>query len=63
MLATPCTTFSIARDRTAVIRDARHPWGVENASDKDAQKLLVGNACARASIRIIKAAILMGIPW
>eukprot|EP00972_Heterocapsa_arctica_P072657 10727227-Heterocapsa_arctica.AAC.1 len=24
---------------------------------------MVGNACARASIRIIKAAITMGIPW
>ena len=27
-LGTPCTSFSIARNRTRVIRTRRHPWGV-----------------------------------
>eukprot|EP00975_Prorocentrum_lima_P006655 1432498-Prorocentrum_lima.AAC.1 len=38
MLAPPCTSFSVARDRTAVIRDRMFPWGRPDTSPKDTAK-------------------------
>ena len=63
MLGTPCTTFSRARDRTAVIRDRFFPWGKPGVSDKDAAKLKVGNACLRASLKLIRCALKGKVPF
>ena len=65
MLATPCTSFSVARDRTCVIRDALHPWGLprEQLCDTDYKKIQVGNACARASLQIAHACVAYNVPW
>ena len=63
MLGPPCTTFSIARDRTAVIRDAEFPWGRPDVSEKDAEKLRVGNACMRAALKLIRFFHKHRIPW
>ena len=63
MVAPPCTTFSVARDRTAVIRTRRRPWGLSQVSAKDRAKLLEGNRCMRAAIDLIKYLHRYGIPW
>ena len=62
MLGTPCTSFSIARDRTAVIRTRGEPWGVKLVSDKDRERLELGNKCARATIRILKLCLKYHVP-
>ena len=54
MLATPCTSFSVARDRTRPIRSRTRPWGLPHQNDADRERLRVGNSCARATIQIMK---------
>eukprot|EP00438_Fugacium_kawagutii_P006663 Skav225702 [mRNA] locus=scaffold1817:290507:291919:+ [translate_table: standard] len=65
MLAPPCSSFSIARDRTAVIRTKQYPWGVPDhlLSSADQVKVRVGNQCFRAAIKIISWLDKYGIPW
>ena len=64
MLAPPCSSFSCARDRTAVIRTRLEPWGVSGeVSPKDAERLEVGNSTARSAIVIAKAFHKKGLPW
>ena len=63
MLAPPCSSFSPARDRTSVIRDKNHPWGLPNISIRDQEKVRLGNQCLRSSLRIIKWLDDMGVPW
>lgn len=64
MLAPPCSSFSPARDRTSVIRDRNHPWGLPNISSiKDQEKVRVGNQCLRSTLRIIGWLDKMGVPW
>ena len=63
MLAPPCTTFSIARDRTSVIRDRVYPWGRPDVSERDKQKLKIGNACMRAALDLVMFFHKCGIPW
>ena len=53
MLAPPCTTFSVARDRTCVIRTADEPWGVSDLKPGDAEKVRAGNQCMRSALSII----------
>ena len=45
MIATPCTSFSRARDRTRVIRSQTSPWGcnLDGASENDLRSLKMGN--------------------
>ena len=62
IMGTPCASFSIARDRTAVTRNIEFPWGVPNPSDKDAEKIRVGNELARFSIKVFKTARRLGLP-
>ena len=54
MLATPCTSWSLARNRTNVIRSRRYPWGIRNPlkplSDRDRASLKLGNATMRATL-------------
>ena len=65
MIATPCTSFSRARDRTRVIRSQTHPWGcnLAGASERDLQSLELGNATAWATIQIIKQLNKYRVPW
>ena len=63
MLAPPCMSFSAARDRTSVIRDKDLPWGRLDASDKDVQKMILGNQCMVAALDIIKECMKAGVPW
>lgn len=63
MLAPPCSSFSPARDRTSVIRDRYHPWGLPNISPKDQEKVRIGNQCLRSSLRIIRWLDRLGVPW
>ena len=60
-----CSSFSVARDRTSVIRSARFPWGLPRRflSDTDQEKVRMGNACARAALNIIYAPDSRGLPW
>ena len=46
MLGTPCTLFSLARNRTRVIRTPKYLWGLldrKHCSVKDLQNLKLGN--------------------
>ena len=63
MLAPPCSSFSIATDRVAVVRTRRHPWGVPNMSAADHARVLLGNKCAKAAIRIIRKLDEHHVPW
>ena len=65
MLATPCTTFSVARDRTEVLRSREHPWGLppQLLSEADRKKVSDGNACAQATLKIIAWCDRLQLPW
>ena len=56
MLAPPCGSSSVARDRTAVMRTKSFPWGLPPhlLSDTDCEKVAVGNRCFRAAIDLIR---------
>jgi hypothetical protein len=54
MLAPPCSSFSVARDCTSVIRTATHPCGLPGISHEDQQKVDLGNACVRAAVDLIR---------
>lgn len=65
MLAPPRSSFSVARDRTAVIRTPQFPWGLprEQLSEKDQERVQQGNRCFRAALRIIQWLDSCGVPW
>ena len=65
MLAPPCSSFSVARDRTCVIRTKDFPWGLPSSmlSSSDQEKVRVGNACFRAALQIIKRLNVHRVPW
>ena len=63
MLAPPCSSFSQARDRTMVVRDRLHPWGLDDLPLHEREKVEVGNACFRATFKIIKWLDKHHIPW
>ena len=65
MLAPPCSSFSIARDRTAVIRTKAEPWGLpaDRLSDKDKVKVEIGNKCFRAVRDLLKEFDTRKLPW
>lgn len=65
MLAPPCTTFSIARDRTKVIRSRDYPWGLPGSllTDVERQKVEEGNRCFEAAFQIIYHLNKHRVPW
>lgn len=65
MLAPPCSSFSVARDRTAVIRNRLHPWGLpdDQLLPGDQIKVRVGNQCFQAALQIITWLDRHRIPW
>ena len=53
----PCTSFSLARNRTRVIRTCEFPWGLggrELWSKNDVKSLELGNELASFTIKLIK---------
>ena len=67
MFATPCTSWSIARNRTNVIRSRAEPWGVRHPakplSEKDKLSLDLGNKTMRSTLRLLKLSTRLNIPW
>ena len=57
LLATPCTTFSTARDRNSQIRSRRSPWGLPGLTGQKAAAVKEGNKLARSTLRVFKACI------
>jgi len=65
-VAMPCTSFSVARDRTCVIRTKDSPWGLEGKelfSTNDHIALDKGNAIAVATIQVLEALVAAGTPF
>ena len=50
MLAPPCSSWSVARDRTYPIRNVEHPMGIPGLSEKDNGKLKIGNDTMNAAV-------------
>lgn len=65
MLGPPCASFSVARDRTSVIRTARYPWGLprEQLSEREQSTISVGNACLVSTLRLMKACQRAAVPF
>eukprot|EP00959_Pyramimonas_sp_CCMP1952_P458885 9477361-Pyramimonas_sp.AAC.1 len=65
MIALPCTSLTIARDRTFQIRSRTQPWGTDltDATDRDRASLETGNKIIRAVLRILRHLNRYKIPW
>ena len=66
MIAAPCTSFSVARDRTCIIRTKREPWGLADQSRFSANDLAAlqnGNRITKAVIKILNALTQAQVPW
>jgi hypothetical protein len=59
----PCTSFSIARDRTSRIRSALYPWGLPDLTPHNMIVVKEGNRCLQATIRIILCLHRHKLPW
>ena len=65
MLAPPCTSFSVARDRTKVIRSRAYPWGLpaDQLTSAEFEKVQEGNRCFEAAFELIHVFNKLRIPW
>ena len=54
MLAPPCSSFSVARGRTLVVRDKSHPWGLPGPPSHEQAKVEVGNKCVTSALYVIR---------
>ena len=65
MLGPPCTSFSIARNRTSVIRTAEEPWGITTRALNEREQTAIdnGNKTTRATIRILRVLNRARVPW
>ena len=63
MLAPPCSSFSVARDRTMVIRSKLFPWGLPDLPPHEQDKIRVGNCCIRSTLKIISWLDSWRLPW
>ena len=59
-LGPPCSSFSVAR--TPPVRNRQFPYGVPVLSEKDREKLRVGNALALFSLRVMKTCLKLEVP-
>ena len=59
----PCASWSIARDRTLVIRNQLQPWGLDNLPENEQVKVEAGNKTLRATLKLIRTLHRLGIPW
>ncbi|CAE7731551.1 unnamed protein product [Symbiodinium sp. CCMP2592] len=65
MMAPPCTSFSVGKDRLRALRTSERPWGVPRylLTEEDWQKVQKGNACFRAVGRIAHLCYRLHIPF
>ena len=65
MMAPVCTSFSVARDRTKVIRNRSSPWGIQKSllTQKEQQSIHTGNQVFLACLRIIRWLDEYNIPY
>ena len=65
MMAPPCSSFSVARDRIKVIRTRNQPWGIssEFLTTAETEKIQLGNACFKSCFALIRTLDRFGIPW
>ena len=65
MMAPPCTSFSVARDRTKVIRSRVYPWGLpaDQLTPAESEKVQEGNRCFEAAFELIQHFNKHRIPW
>ena len=68
MLAIPCTTFSRARrspkpGMPGPLRSSEEPWGLTTLTGRDQEKLDLGNAITRCTLRIVVALERYKIPY
>ena len=65
MMAPPCNSFSVARDRTKVIRTREFPWGLPDCflTASEQEKIQLGNACFRTCFSLIRMLDRFRIPW
>ena len=65
--ATPCTSFSLARNRTNDIRSELFPWGNPTPRhpiiEHDRESLRVGNQLMKLTIRLVHLCLHLCIPW
>ena len=61
MLAPPCSSFSMARNRYPV-RSRQWPMGFENLKALDREKVKIGNRCMKVVIRIATWCQQAGVP-
>ena len=56
MFAPPCTSFSVARDRTKVIRTREQPWGIDPCFLTEAEQklIIIGNQCFKTVFKLIR---------
>ena len=65
MMAPVCTSFSVARDRTKVIRNKDHPWGLPPhlLTPAEQQKIEDGNRCFLTCVKVAQACIANRVPF
>jgi hypothetical protein len=63
MLAPPCSSWSVARDRTYPIRNERYPMGIPHLKPEDKAKIKIGNDTMHAAVTLARAAHEHGRPW
>ena len=63
MFGTPCTSFTVATDRTCVIRSREFPYGLPGLSDRDVERVSLGNAAALSTVRVVSWLHSRHIPW
>lgn len=65
MMAPVCTSFSVARDRTKVIRNRRYPWGIpkQYLTEAEKEKVVLGNKVFKTCAKIIEELLIHGIPF
>ena len=63
ILAPPCSSFSVARDRTLVVRDKSHPWGLPGLPSHEQAKVEVGNKCVTSALYVIRWLDEQKLPW
>jgi len=63
MMGPPCGSFSTAMNRQVVLRDARHPWGLDDLPDHHRLKVQEGNLLVKCCLRIINWCLCSQVPF
>ncbi len=65
MMAPVCTSFSVARDRTKIIRNRQYPWGLPHhlLTEKERQSIILGNRCFKTCLKLMQLFDQYHIPY